>query len=494
MRARLNPRKRNVNPTLMSIQSVVIKKISLGAIFLAIAVFALLVIAENAAAACPPNSCPKPTGPHTSNFKDDCWGNGQFFVTPWFLLSCQQPGNKWVVYQGAWGCDLYPTGVNSCVSLGSWPGKYSVGGCWDGIDPGPWQSCVVSADCPAGTTCSNKVCCPEGTCGYGDGVNTTKQCVAAGGLRVNTQAKIVCKGSAGWVVPRDGWGCDVFPGDTTNGGKQTCKVVDGRYFWLDTVTNPPLDPWSDYAQLCENGVCHSFVSTPYFQSKVGWYCAGTCVTCATAPGGPYNCGKIDNKCGSEINCGDCATGSNCVSGKCVPACDDDCAAGETKCEGTKVKTCGNYDADSCLEWGAATDCPAGQTCSGTACAPIELCTGTDNVFGWAWSENVGWISANCHSGGGAKNYGLNIGGDGTLTGYAWSENVGWISFEPADVNGCNNCSGAACQAKVDTAAASGNREITGWAGRSRRARITYGTGRIVPAGAPAISPAAGTAV
>ncbi len=115
-----------------------------------------------------------------------------------------------------------------------------------------------------------------------------------------------------------------------------------------------------------------------------------------------------------------------------------------------------------MEWGAATDCPAGQTCSGTACAPIELCTGTDNVFGWAWSENVGWISANCHSGGGAKNYGLNIGGDGTLTGYAWSENVGWISFEPADVNGCNNCSGAACQAKVDTAAASGNREITGW--------------------------------
>lgn len=51
-----------------------------------------------------------------------------------------------------------------------------------------------------------------------------------------------------------------------------------------------------------------------------------------------------------------------------------------------------------------------------------------NVSGWAWSENIGWISFNNTSGGGTVNYGVNIGFDGLLSGYAWSENIGWISF------------------------------------------------------------------
>lgn len=73
-----------------------------------------------------------------------------------------------------------------------------------------------------------------------------------------------------------------------------------------------------------------------------------------------------------------------------------------------------------------------------------------NVYGWAWSENIGWISFNCNnyydnnnpsalsnrcSG---SNYGTDItikegqsirGGDlGIFSGYAWSDNIGWISF------------------------------------------------------------------
>jgi len=77
----------------------------------------------------------------------------------------------------------------------------------------------------------------------------------------------------------------------------------------------------------------------------------------------------------------------------------------------------------------------------------------DNVSGFAWSENIGWISFNSSdcdtdnngyidtdamvNGCGGNNstdvtndYGVNINQNtGNFSGYAWSSNVGWISFE-----------------------------------------------------------------
>jgi hypothetical protein len=37
-------------------------------------------------------------------------------------------------------------------------------------------------------------------------------------------------------------------------------------------------------------------------------------------------------------------------------CDDDCVAGAKRCANGAVETCGNYDSDSCTEWGNAVDC------------------------------------------------------------------------------------------------------------------------------------------
>ena len=56
----------------------------------------------------------------------------------------------------------------------------------------------------------------------------------------------------------------------------------------------------------------------------------------------------------------------------------------------------------------------------------------DNSSGYAWSENIGWISFNSTSGGGSD-YGVQIDpSTGDLSGYAWSENIGWISFNRVD--------------------------------------------------------------
>lgn len=88
--------------------------------------------------------------------------------------------------------------------------------------------------------------------------------------------------------------------------------------------------------------------------------------------------------------------------------------------------------------------------------PFTQAGSGDNVFGWAWSENTGWISFNNTSGGGGINYGVNIASDGTLSGYAWSENIGWITFNPAELAGCPS---GTCKAWVDLATG----QFSGWA-------------------------------
>lgn len=86
-----------------------------------------------------------------------------------------------------------------------------------------------------------------------------------------------------------------------------------------------------------------------------------------------------------------------------------------------------------------------------------------NVYGWAWSETVGWISFNNTSGGGGVDYGVNIEADGNLTGYAWSEHIGWIHFDPPGPypNSPNY------SARVDLT----NQQLSGWV----RA-LSYGSG------------------
>jgi len=88
--------------------------------------------------------------------------------------------------------------------------------------------------------------------------------------------------------------------------------------------------------------------------------------------------------------------------------------------------------------------------------PDAQAAATENVMGFAWSENIGWISFNslgCDTNnngfidigacGGNDNattpsisYGVNLNADKTLSGYAWSSNIGWISFNTIDVAGC----------------------------------------------------------
>ena len=64
----------------------------------------------------------------------------------------------------------------------------------------------------------------------------------------------------------------------------------------------------------------------------------------------------------------------------------------------------------------------------------EAALGFD-LTGYAWSENIGWISMNCKTGGATgndicdtSNYKVSVNSGGMITGYAWSSNIGWIKF------------------------------------------------------------------
>jgi len=100
---------------------------------------------------------------------------------------------------------------------------------------------------------------------------------------------------------------------------------------------------------------------------------------------------------------------------------------------------------------------------------------TDNVFGWAWSENIGWISFNSTNTGAAVNYGVSINpSTGLFSGYAWAgggemggnatATIGWISFNSSDLTGCPL---PPCEARLDLTAGGtycGKQyDVCGWA-------------------------------
>jgi hypothetical protein len=88
---------------------------------------------------------------------------------------------------------------------------------------------------------------------------------------------------------------------------------------------------------------------------------------------------------------------------------------------------------------------------------LAASTSSTPITGYAWSDNIGWISFNCSNTGtcGTSNYSLSIAADGTISGYAWSDNIGWVSANAADVAGCPS---APCTPVISITTGA----VTGW--------------------------------
>ncbi|OGY62917.1 MAG: hypothetical protein A2745_02610 [Candidatus Harrisonbacteria bacterium RIFCSPHIGHO2_01_FULL_44_13] len=92
----------------------------------------------------------------------------------------------------------------------------------------------------------------------------------------------------------------------------------------------------------------------------------------------------------------------------------------------------------------AFDCattPNGNVCSGPAGDWKITNDGVGNLSGWAWNDNIGWISFNCQntSSCASTNYKVTISA-GEFNGWAWNDAIGWISFN-CDNSGIGNTCG-----------------------------------------------------
>lgn len=124
---------------------------------------------------------------------------------------------------------------------------------------------------------------------------------------------------------------------------------------------------------------------------------------------------------------------------------------------------------------------------------------SNELKGFAWSSNIGWISFNCLNTAtcGSSAYKVVMDNSGNLSGYAWSSNIGWINTNPAgaaarpsDAHGLqiNLSNGVmsgwmrACGGAATAATCSGG-SVDGWDGWIKITDAKIATGGIIKNGA-----------
>jgi len=110
---------------------------------------------------------------------------------------------------------------------------------------------------------------------------------------------------------------------------------------------------------------------------------------------------------SSTGCNQCLFGSNCLgcfttdpvclSGEtncgCPPACTNECTS--SQCSGDLVRTCGNFDSDSCLELGSPTSCGSSAFCFNGACSSCSSGFANCNNQQLGCEINLNTNSNNC---------------------------------------------------------------------------------------------------
>jgi prepilin-type N-terminal cleavage/methylation domain-containing protein len=163
-----------------------------------------------------------------------------------------------------------------------------------------------------------------------------------------------------------------------------------------------------------------------------------------------------NRCEATCNSGFTASGGTCVAnGACGSSNGGSFANSASILNKCNAGTASATTINSAFPGGFTWNCVGSTTANCSASY-----NGTCDANGWAWGggatlpagdTSLGWIKLN-----GGSLYGIKIPAqDGSaLSGYAWSENLGWVSFNSSDLGGCpsGTCS----------AVRSGN-NIVGWA-------------------------------
>jgi len=66
----------------------------------------------------------------------------------------------------------------------------------------------------------------------------------------------------------------------------------------------------------------------------------------------------------------CPPQTTCSDGQCLAVCTDECSEGEKVCDGNGFRICGEYDNDDCLDWSGITYCAYNEVCQAGVCEVI----------------------------------------------------------------------------------------------------------------------------
>ncbi|MFA5348893.1 MAG: hypothetical protein WC309_00810 [Candidatus Paceibacterota bacterium] len=134
-----------------------------------------------------------------------------------------------------------------------------------------------------------------------------------------------------------------------------CKISDCSYrYWYDGTSKI-----CGYKQFCGsymyNGL-HTFTTKAACEESLN----GLCIQVIT-----YAKNNITGECKAYPTPCDVPSGWTKVSS--CPSCTNECITGTKKCSGGGFQECGNYDNDSCSEWGEFFPCPPESTCFNGIC-------------------------------------------------------------------------------------------------------------------------------
>ena len=231
----------------------------------------------------------------------------------------------------------------------------------------------VDEGCISGSVgyCSTTYC-KNGNIVYDD-VTVTSGCKSNGGYcyaeestvtKIMTYCDYGCEESAGSVK------CKPAPctNDCDNNGENDCKSATV----LQTCGNYDADSCLEWG---------SFMSCPCYLGK--------CQTCSdecnmnssgcNGGGQKWNCTYNSNTDCYEKKYTSCPFGEICFGGNCIDSCDDNCSpSGSKEClDSNSIHTCGNYNGNSCLEWGDEQSCQcyndACQSCSDECSSSEDGC-------------------------------------------------------------------------------------------------------------------------
>lgn len=189
--------------------------------------------------------------------------------------------------------------------------------------------------------------------------------------------------------------------DRYAGGRVSVAPVHGQEVRAEVLLNRiPCGDWcargstrceGDSVVVCEqrdDDDCFEW-SAPIACSAEAPDCAlGTCLaecvdecsegeTQCAGPHGIRRCGQVpgSDHCLDWMPVEDCPADEVCSLGHCrsSTSCVDECTEGSERCIAGGLSQCGDPDFDGCLEWGPATACEHGTSCSDGRCISLTEC-------------------------------------------------------------------------------------------------------------------------